>query len=89
MNIKPGDLFEWVYKYGAERIRKDENLYSTVMKKYVPCTGRCLCVGAKGEIIYWISASGLFISHYEEIVYRTNGTFDYGALAIAKLITEK
>lgn len=32
MKIKPGDLFEWVYKYGAECIRKDENLYFTVMK---------------------------------------------------------
>ncbi len=60
MNVKPGDLFEWVYKYDNSPAVKDEELYSQTMEKYVLCVGVYLCIGVHGQHIYWISDKGLF-----------------------------
>lgn len=66
MNIKPGDLFEWVYKYTNTTVLKNEVLYSFTMNKYVPCYGMCLCIGINKDIIHWISDKRLFSAetHY-------------------------
>ncbi len=60
MNIKPGDLFEWVYMFNNASVQIGEELYSYPMGKYVPCSGLCLCVGINADIIHWVSDQGLF-----------------------------
>ena len=58
--IKPGDLFEWIYKGNNLSVFSEDELYSYAMEKYVPCSGLCLCVGISADIIYWVSIKGLF-----------------------------
>ncbi len=60
MNIKPGDLFEWVYENDNSSVDKGVELYSYTMSKWVPCSGLCLCVGVSVNIIHWVSDNGLF-----------------------------
>lgn len=60
MNIKPGDLFEFVYEHSNSFVHKDEELWSDMMKKYVPCSGVCLCIGINQNDIHWVSNRGLF-----------------------------
>ncbi len=62
MNIKPGDLFEWIYKDDNDNspVVKNEKLYSYAMEKWVPCGGLCLCIGINENIIHCVSANGLF-----------------------------
>lgn len=57
--MKPGDLFEWVYKSTLKSVRKNEKLYTSLMNKWVPCDGLCLCVGVNKNVVYWLSKHGL------------------------------
>ncbi len=54
MNIKPGDLFEWVYADDYTRPRKGAALYSDLTQEYFFCTNIYLCIGIKDGVIYWI-----------------------------------
>jgi hypothetical protein len=67
MNIKPGDLFQWVYKYGNSPVVKNEELYSHKMEKYVPCSELCLCIGLSDVDIFWVSKHGVFYTHLDKI----------------------
>lgn len=60
MNIKPGDLFEWVYTGDNSPTIKDEELYSHILVKWIPCNGLCLCVGLNDKVIHWISNNWVF-----------------------------
>lgn len=60
MNLKPGDLFEWVYKDDNSSVAEDEELYSYIMGKWVLCSGLCFCVGGNHNVIHWVSNNGLF-----------------------------
>ncbi len=60
MKIKPGDLFEWVYKRDKSPVREGEELFSFAMGNWVSCSGVCLCVGVNDAIIYWISDNRLY-----------------------------
>lgn len=59
MNIKPGDLFEWVYRCNNKSVLHNEKLYSYTMSKHVLCSGVCLCIGINDNIIYWFSNNRL------------------------------
>lgn len=59
MNIKPGDLFQWVYRRDNKPARQYEKLFSHSMGKHVSCSGVCLCVGINNDIIYWVSSKVL------------------------------
>ncbi len=67
MNIKPGDLFEWVYKGNNTPVLKDEELYSYTMRKWILAGGLCLCVGIDENIIHWVSGIKLFHAYLEEM----------------------
>lgn len=61
MNIKPGDLFEWVCLDGEEPVLCGERLWSYTMRKWLIIEDRlCLCVAVNNQIIYWISNRQLF-----------------------------
>ncbi len=60
MNIKPGDIFEWVYSSTQKSVRKHERLYTSLLIKWVPCDGLCLCIGINRDTIYWFSKHGVF-----------------------------
>ncbi len=76
MNIKPGDLFEWVSTYTNAPVQMGEELYSAIMEKYVPCDGICLCVGINNGVIHWVSDKGLFWARTNE-VWRTRRPDDF------------
>ncbi len=63
MNIKHGELFEWVFGGDNVVVPLHEELYSYTMEKYVPCGGWCLCIRIENNIIHWISDKGLFHAH--------------------------
>lgn len=67
MNIKPGDLFEWVYKDNNAIVLQGEQLYSDSMKKWITCSGLCLCIGTNKDIIHWVSDVGLFRARANEV----------------------
>ncbi len=60
MKIKPGDLFEWVYVFNNASVQIGEQLYSDSMKKWITCSGLCLCIGTNKDTIHWASDKGLF-----------------------------
>ncbi len=60
MNIKPGDLFRFVYVHDNSPVIKNEELYSYSMGKWVPCGGLCLCVGINTDNIHWFYGGQLF-----------------------------
>ncbi len=70
MNIKPGDLFEWVYKRNNSSVREGEELYSITIHDWIPCDGLCLCIGTQDEVIHWISDKGLFHGRPHNDTYR-------------------
>lgn len=45
MNIKPGDIFEWVYKHVQHALAPSEKIYTFTLNTTVPCRGLHLCVG--------------------------------------------
>lgn len=77
MKIKPGDLFEWVYKYNNSPVVKDEELFPGVNVNLIPCFGLCLCVGFKGDVIYWVSNKGLFYSSASKSSAISSGYLGY------------
>lgn len=61
MNIKPGDLFEWVHLHGDKPVLCGERLWSSTMDKWLLIEDRlCLCVAVNEQIIYWVSNRQLF-----------------------------
>ncbi len=69
MKIKPGDLFEWVYTSNNLSMKAGEDLYSSIMYKWISGVGMCLCIGAQNQIIHWISDKGLFCTHINELAW--------------------
>lgn len=65
MNVKPGDLFQWVYAEDNTPVPSDEQLYSVELG-FIPCSGMCICIGVNvtsnfnSSLIYWISNKRLF-----------------------------
>ena len=66
--MNPGDLFDWAYKYNNERVRENEQLWSSTMNQWVPIGGPepMLCIGITDEMIVWLSASGLFHARVDD-----------------------
>jgi len=62
LNIKPGDLIEWVYKNDHVLVHKDEILWSTIEEKYVPIGSSLIhmCVSCDDETYSWLNKRGLF-----------------------------
>ena len=58
LDLKPGDLFDWVYLQNNEWVQLDERLYSSTVKCWIPIGGPepMLCVGITDEVIVWLSA---------------------------------
>ena len=67
-DIRPGDLFDWVYLQNNEPVYYNEKLFSTAMKCWVPIGGPepMLCIGITDEMIVWVSAKGLFHARVDD-----------------------
>jgi len=68
LNIKPGDLIEWVYKRNNELVIDDEMLWSTIEECYVPI-GRELvhmCISVEGDVYSWLNEKGLFLARADD-----------------------
>ena len=61
-DLKPGNLFDWVIEYNNKRVRLDEELWSSLMNRWIPIGGPepMLCIGITDEGIVWLSVKGLF-----------------------------
>lgn len=74
MNIKPGDLFEWVYISNNLPMQAGENLYSSMTDKWISGVGMCLCIGIYDIIIHWVSNKGLFCTRTNELGWKSNSS---------------
>ncbi len=85
-NIKPGDLFEWVYKRNNEHVHMGEELYSYALAKRIPCAGLCLCVGINDGVIYWISNERLCFVGTDEASPTQVGTWGFSEEVVPQKI---
>lgn len=66
MNL--GDIIEWVYKSSNKVVDEDEELWSTLIKKWVP-TGSSLThilISIDNERICWLNEKGYFHVHVDD-----------------------
>lgn len=54
MNIKPGDLFNWVYTNSTAKTGQNTMIFSCAMQTYVPTYGTCMCIGVHDHIFWWL-----------------------------------
>jgi len=62
LNIKPGDLIEWVYEHDNELVVENEELWSRIEQRYVPIGSNLvhMCISVDDEMILWLNEKGLF-----------------------------
>jgi hypothetical protein len=62
MNVKPGDLIEWMYRNIGKPVIADEYLWSSVKKGWVPIGSGMthLCVSCDDTTYVWLNEKGLF-----------------------------
>ncbi len=58
--MKPGDLIEWYYKYNNQIVAKNECIWSSIMKKYVPVGEISLLCHIDKDTYSWLNSKGLF-----------------------------
>lgn len=72
MNIKPGDIFEWVYKHVQQALAPSEKIYTFTLNTTVPCHGLHLCIGLANNCIIWLSNTGIiYVSNLNPIAWTT------------------
>ena len=64
----PGDLIEWTYKRNGRRVINREQLWSTLMKRWVPIGSSLVhtLVSIDGEQITWMNEEGLFRARVDD-----------------------
>jgi hypothetical protein len=74
MNIKPGDLIEWVYRTKNETVCKDETLWSSQEQKWVPIGSGLThkCVFCDEKTYKWSNQRGLFRAHVDDMWSNSN-----------------
>jgi len=77
LNIKPGDVIEWIYTCDNELVVKDETLYSSIERNYVPIGSNLfhVCISIDDETYSWLNKNGLFRTRTDE----TTGGFGRAA----------
>ena len=61
INMKPGDMIEWVYKRTNELVvGSDEKFWSTLMKQWVPIGEKSLLISITDVEYTWLCSEGLF-----------------------------
>jgi hypothetical protein len=67
MNVKPGDLIEWVYCRDGEPVREEEILWSSVDGTFVPIgssmTHLCVSCDEEKKTITWLNEKGVCCAH--------------------------
>jgi hypothetical protein len=59
--MKPGDLIEWAYNRNFLPVRKNEELWSTPMKRWIPIgVHPMMLISITDEFCYWLTPDGLF-----------------------------
>jgi len=74
LNIKSGDLIEWVYKSNGELVVEREFLWSTIEREYV-YIGRefvHMCINVDDETISWLNEKGLFYACVNDMDWAIN-----------------
>jgi len=69
LNIKPGDLIEWVYEYDNELVVENEEIWSMIEERWVPIGSSFvhMCISVENETISWLNEKGLFRVHVDDI----------------------
>jgi hypothetical protein len=72
MNVKPGDLIEWVKDYNRQLVCENETLWSSVDEKWVPIGPELthLCVSCDSDTLTWLNEKGLFRAYVGDGVAR-------------------
>lgn len=56
----PGDIIEWVYRSNDDVVVPNEEMWSSVEKRWVPISGLALLIAVSDGVFTWLSAEGLF-----------------------------
>ena len=64
--MKPGDLIEWIYKSNSKVVNLNENLWSSLMKQWVPIGEKSLLISITDVEYVWLCSKGLFRAHVDD-----------------------
>ena len=64
LNIRPGDLIEWLRPYNGSDICEYEEMWSLTMKKYVPIGKLALCIHVDDDVYSWLVDGRVFNADY-------------------------
>lgn len=62
VKMVPGGIIEWAYKSSNKVVNEDEELWSTLMKQWVPIGSKLIhiLVSIDGKKITWLNEKGCF-----------------------------
>ncbi len=90
-DIKPGDLFEWVYEYTYNPVHEDQCIYSDTMHTLVPVYGISLCVAVIDNVRYWTSNNRLYHAKKTNLLayskHNLSLSYTNGRLCVRKIST--
>ena len=83
----PGNIIEWTYKRNGRRVINREQLWSTLMKRWVPIGSSLVhtLVSIDGERISWLNEEGCFYAHVDDLE-PTAAALTYGQVVPRKRI---
>lgn len=71
--MKPGDMIEWVYKHNSTVVDKDEELWSTLMYKWIPIGTPAILISVTEHECFWLSEKGLFSASSDDTLGHHHG----------------
>jgi len=76
--MKPGDLFQWVYKDDNTPIVDgipNMNMWSTTMQRFVPIGGIALLVSVTGDTYTWLYRKQLYSVRMDDLKGKRGARF--------------
>jgi hypothetical protein len=65
--MKPGDLIKWYYDHNNEIVRTNEELWSSLMQKWVPIGIVSTLLHQDNKTYSWINSKGCFRARVDDI----------------------
>lgn len=68
--MNPGELIEWMFESSREVVAKDEELWSSLLKQWVPIGSGLVhtLISIDSEQIMWMNEEGLFRARVDDVV---------------------
>jgi hypothetical protein len=65
--MKPGDLIEWSYKHNKKLVYSDEEIWSTIMKCWVPIGIVSTLLHCDKKTYSWFNSKGCFRVRVDDV----------------------